>query len=63
MIEFRDRTAREYGPPPDLRALSTPRGIAAGVAPFSHGTAYAADLMLTTALKRARPLGFDAFGG
>ena len=62
MIEFRDRTAREYGL--DLRVHYNAEARAAGVAPFSHGTAYA-DLMLTTALKQGLDRwGFDAaFGG
>jgi sulfate adenylyltransferase subunit 2 len=62
VIEFRDRTAREHGL--DLRVHYNAEARAAGVTPFSHGSAYA-DLMLTTALKQGLDRwGFDAaFGG
>ena len=62
MIEFRDHTAREFGL--DLRVHFNAEARAAGVAPYSHGTAYA-DLMLTTALKQGLDRwNFDAaFGG
>ena len=49
VIEFRDRTAREFGL--DLRVQFNEQARRDGVTPFTHGSSYA-DLMLTTALKQ-----------
>jgi sulfate adenylyltransferase subunit 2 len=63
MITFRDRTAREL----NLKLLSytNPRGVAEGIGPTTHGSAYHTDVMKTEALKQALDqYGFDvAFGG
>lgn len=59
MIAFRDRTAAELGL--DLIVHTNPDGLAAGVGPFSHGSAVHTDIMKTQALKQALELhGFDA---
>jgi sulfate adenylyltransferase subunit 2 len=62
VIEFRDRTAREFGL--DLRVQFNEQARRDGVTPFTHGSSYA-DLMLTTALKQGLDRwNFDAaFGG
>jgi len=63
MIELRDRTVREHG----LRLIvhTNREGQAAGVTPFSHGSAHYTNVMKTEALLQALRLhGFDAaFGG
>src|SRR6267143_704963 len=63
MIAFRDRTAREIGF--KLITYTNPRGVAEGIGPITHGSAYHTDVMKTEALKQALDLhGFDvAFGG
>ena len=63
MIEFRDRTAKEYEL--DLLVHINPDGVADKVGPFSHGSAVHTDIMKTQALKQALDkYGFDAaFGG
>ena len=63
MIVFRDRTAREIGF--KLITYTNPRGVAEGIGPITHGSAYHTDVMKTEALKQALDLhGFDvAFGG
>src|SRR5258705_1845577 len=63
MIAFRDRTAREIGF--TLITYTNPRGVAEGIGPITHGSAYHTDVMKTEALKQALDLhGFDvAFGG
>src|SRR3989337_4484656 len=63
MIAFRNRTAAEVGF--ELITYTNPRGLAEGVGPVSHGSAYHTDVMKTEALKQALDLhGFDAaFGG
>src|SRR5712672_4054105 len=63
MIVFRDRTAREIGF--RLITYTNPRGVAEGIGPITHGSAYHTDVMKTEALKQALDLhGFDvAFGG
>ncbi len=63
MIAFRDRIAREAGL--DLIVYSNPQGLAEGVNPFDHGSAYYTDVMKTQALKQALDQhGFTAaFGG
>ena len=63
MIVFRDRTAKEVGF--RLITYTNPRGLAEGVNPITHGSAYHTDVMKTEALKQALDLhGFDvAFGG
>jgi sulfate adenylyltransferase subunit 2 len=59
MIEFRDRIARELGF--ELRVHTNPEGLAAGVGPFTHGSAVHTDIMKTAALKQALDQGgFDA---
>ncbi len=59
MIEFRDRMARELGF--ELRVHTNPEGLAAGVGPFTHGSAVHTDIMKTAALKQALDHGgFDA---
>jgi sulfate adenylyltransferase subunit 2 len=59
MIEFRDRMARELGF--ELRVHTNPEGLAAGVGPFTHGSAVHTDIMKTAALKQALDQGgFDA---
>jgi len=59
MIEFRDRMARELGF--ELRVHVNEDGLAAGIGPFSHGSAVHTDIMKTAALKQALDKGgFDA---
>jgi sulfate adenylyltransferase subunit 2 len=62
MIEFRDHVAEKYGL--DMLVYSNPEGIAQGINPFDHGSAYT-DIMKTQALKQAlKKYGFTtAFGG
>ncbi|MBP7546774.1 MAG: sulfate adenylyltransferase subunit CysD [Corallincola sp.] len=63
MIKFRDETAKKYGF--DLLVHTNPEGLAAGIGPFTHGSAKHTDVMKTQALKQAlNQYGFDAaFGG
>ena len=63
MIAFRERRARELGW--ELLVHTNPEGRAAGVGPFTHGSAVHTDVMKTQALKQALDkYGFDAaFGG
>jgi len=63
MIAFRDRRARELGL--EMIVHTNPEGLAAGVNPFTHGSAVHTDVMKTQALKQALDkYGFDAaFGG
>jgi sulfate adenylyltransferase subunit 2 len=63
MIAFRDRTAAEVGF--ELITFTNPRGVAEGISPIKHGSAYHTDVMKTEALKQALDLHrFDvAFGG
>ncbi|MEJ0097897.1 MAG: sulfate adenylyltransferase subunit CysD [Bauldia sp.] len=63
MIRFRDETARKYNL--DLRVHTNREGVARGVTPFSHGSAFYTQVMKTEALKQALDEGrFDAaFGG
>ncbi len=63
MIAFRNRMATEVGF--ELIAYTNPRGLAEGIGPVSHGSAYHTDVMKTEALRQALDLyGFDAaFGG
>jgi sulfate adenylyltransferase subunit 2 len=63
MIEFRDNMAKKYGF--DLIVHINQEGVAAGVNPFSHGSAKHTDIMKTQALKQAlNKYKFDAaFGG
>jgi len=63
MIAFRDRKVRELGL--ELIVHTNPEGAAAGVGPFTHGSACHTDVMKTSALKQALDIyGFDvAFGG
>ncbi|MBQ1784458.1 MAG: sulfate adenylyltransferase subunit CysD [Gammaproteobacteria bacterium] len=63
MIKFRDETAKKYGF--DLLVHTNQEGLAAGVGPFTHGSAKHTDIMKTQALKQAlNQYGFDAaFGG
>jgi len=62
MIEFRDARARDAGA--ELLVHTNPEGLAQGINPFDHGSAYT-DVMKTQALKQALDqYGFDAaFGG
>lgn len=62
MIEFRDRQMEKYGL--DLIEYVNRDGVARGINPFDHGSAYT-DIMKTQALKQAlAKYGFDAaFGG
>ena len=62
MIEFRDRMAAEHGL--TMIEYINQEGVAAGINPFDHGSAYT-DVMKTQALKDALDLyGFTAaFGG
>lgn len=62
MIEFRDRTVREYGL--DFIEYINQEGVEQGINPFDHGAAYT-DIMKTEALKQALDKhGFTAvFGG
>ena len=63
MIEFRDRRAKEEGF--ELLVHTNPEGLAAGVGPFTHGSAVHTDIMKTQGLKQAlNKYKFDAvFGG
>jgi sulfate adenylyltransferase subunit 2 len=63
MIAFRDRMAQESGF--KLITYTNPWGLAQGIGPITHGSAYHTDVMKTEALKQALDLyGFDvAFGG
>ncbi len=63
MIAFRDETARQLGL--DLLVHINLDGVAAGINPFTHGSAVHTDVMKTQALKQALDKwGFDAaFGG
>jgi len=63
MIAFRDQVAKTLGL--DLLVYTNPEGLAAGVNPFTHGSAVHTDVMKTQALKQALDkYGFDAaFGG
>ncbi len=62
MIEFRDRKAKELGI--DMLVYTNQDGVAKGINPFDHGSAYT-DIMKTQALKQAlKKYGFTAaFGG
>ncbi len=62
MIEFRDNTAKKYGL--DMLEYINEEGVAQGINPFDHGSAYT-DIMKTQALKQALDkYGFTAaFGG
>lgn len=62
MIEFRDRIAKEKGL--DMLVYVNEDGVAQGINPFEHGSAYT-DIMKTNALKQAlNKYGFTAaFGG
>lgn len=58
MITFRDRTAERFGL--DLRLHTNPDGLARGINPFDHGSAYT-QIMKTDALKQALTEGrYDA---
>jgi sulfate adenylyltransferase subunit 2 len=63
MIAFRDAEARRLGL--ELLVHTNPEGVAAGVGPFTHGSAVHTEVMKTQALKQALDkYGFDAaFGG
>ncbi|NMH59482.1 sulfate adenylyltransferase subunit CysD [Alteromonas ponticola] len=63
MIEFRDRQAEKYGF--DLIVHINQEGVAAGIGPFTHGSAKHTDIMKTASLKQAlNKYKFDAaFGG
>lgn len=63
MIEFRDQMADKYQL--NLLTHTNPEGLAEGVGPFTHGSAYHTDVMKTQALKQALDhYKFDAaFGG
>jgi sulfate adenylyltransferase subunit 2 len=63
MIRFRDETVQRLGL--DLIVHTNPDGVAAGIGPFTHGSAVHTDVMKTQALKQALDKhGFDAaFGG
>ncbi len=63
MIAFRDRMAADLGL--ELLVHTNLEGLAAGVGPFTHGSAVHTDVMKTQALKQALDkYGFDAaFGG
>ena len=62
MIDFRDRKAKEFGI--DMLVYTNQDGVAKGINPFDHGSAYT-DIMKTQALKQAlKKYGFTAaFGG
>ncbi len=62
MIEFRDSEAKRLGI--EMLTYTNPEGIARGINPFEHGSAYT-DIMKTQALKQAlTKYGFTAaFGG
>ena len=63
MIEFRDQRMSDLGL--DVIVHTNPDGLAAGVGPFTHGSARHTEVMKTEALKQALDKhGFDvAFGG
>jgi sulfate adenylyltransferase subunit 2 len=63
MIAFRDETARRLGL--ELLVHVNPEGVAAGINPFTHGSAIHTEVMKTQALKQAlEKSDFDAaFGG
>jgi sulfate adenylyltransferase subunit 2 len=63
MYAFRDRAAAEAGM--ELIVHVNPEGLAAGINPFTHGSAIHTDIMKTQGLKQALDKhGFDAaFGG
>ncbi len=63
MIAFRDQTAKALGL--ELLVHINPDGLAAGIGPFTHGSAIHTDVMKTQALKQALDKWkFDAaFGG
>ena len=63
MIVFRDRRIADLGL--ELIVHTNPDGLAAGVGPFTHGSARHTEVMKTDALKQALDKnGFDvAFGG
>ncbi|MFT6093712.1 MAG: sulfate adenylyltransferase subunit 2 [Pseudohongiellaceae bacterium] len=63
MIEFRDKHIKKLGL--DLIVHTNQEGVAAGVGPFTHGSAQHTDIMKTQALKQAlNKHKFDAaFGG
>ncbi|MDR2215433.1 MAG: sulfate adenylyltransferase subunit CysD [Nevskiaceae bacterium] len=63
MISFRNETVKRLGL--ELIVHTNPEGLAAGIGPFTHGSAIHTDVMKTQALKQALDLhGFDAaFGG
>ena len=63
MIRFRDETVKRLGL--ELIVHTNPDGLAAGIGPFTHGSAVHTDVMKTQALKQALDkYGFDAaFGG
>ena len=63
MIAFKNRMATEVGF--ELITYTNARGLAEGIGPVSHGSAYHTDVMKTEALRQALDLyGFDAaFGG
>jgi len=63
MIEFRDRTAKEYGF--ELLIHTNKEGVEQGISPFKHGSALYTDIMKTEGLKQALDkYKFDAaFGG
>jgi sulfate adenylyltransferase subunit 2 len=63
MIEFRDRTAKDFGL--DLMVHINQDGVSQGIGPFSHGSAVHTDVMKTQSLKQALDQHqFDAaFGG
>lgn len=62
MIDFRDRKAKKLGI--DMLVYTNQDGVAKGINPFDHGSAYT-DIMKTQALKQAlKKYGFTAaFGG
>lgn len=62
MIEFRDKTAKEFGI--EMLEYINEEGVRQGINPFDHGSAYT-DIMKTQALKQAlNQYGFTAaFGG
>ena len=62
MIDFRDRKAKELGI--DMLVYTNQDGVAKGINPFDHGSAYT-DIMKTQALEQAlKKYGFTAaFGG
>jgi sulfate adenylyltransferase subunit 2 len=63
MIEFREKRVKELGW--DLIVHINQEGVAAGINPFTHGSAVHTDVMKTQSLKQAlNKYGFDAaFGG